>query len=178
MRPIQQDLLSTLLGLHPPPQAMLDVGCGNGYFTHIMASALPHTHISAVDPKLSEHTMNKRNIDYFQSSVETLPFVSSSFDVVVACMSFHHWGSKQSGIREAFRVLKPSGFLILGDPFFEGIMRNRFAAWLLQKTDKGKFTSFEEIESYLDAVGLKLMSVLPVSSSFGTMFIVLAQKPG
>lgn len=176
MRQIQKDTLSEIMSLRPTPQAVLDVGCGNGYFTRILASALPHAQISAIDPNASKLSTNTRQINYFQSNVEALPFASNSFDVVVSCMSFHHWNNKQNGIKEVLRVLAPKGFLVVGDPFFEGILRNRFMAWLLQATDGGKFTSFADFEIYLDVAGFEPMSVSPVSNSFGTMFVVSAQK--
>lgn len=143
----------------------------------MLASALPQAQIFAVDSSPSKLPTSTRQIDYSQSNAEALPFASNSFDVAFASMSFHHWNDKQKGIKEAFRVLKPQGFLIIGDPFFEGVMRIRFMAWLLQAADGGKFTSFADFELYLETVGFKLMSTHPVANSFGTMFVVAAQKP-
>lgn len=143
----------------------------------MMASTFPHAQITAIDSNRSKLSASTEHIRYLQGSAEDLSFASASFDVVVASMSFHHWSNKQKGIEEAFRVLKPRGFLIIGDPFFEGIMRNRFMAWLLQTTDGGKFTSFADLELYLDAAGFGPLSAYPVVNSFGTMFVAVAQKP-
>lgn len=177
MRQIQIDILSKLIELHPSPQTVLDVGCGNGHFTRTIASSLPYARTSAVDPKLSAPLKSDNRIQYFQSHVENLPFASDSFDVAVACMSFHHWNNKQGGLQEVFRILKPNGTLVVGDPFLQGIMRNRFMAWLFQVTDGGKFTSFEEMTSYLEDAGFGPMTVHPVASSFGTMFVISSKKP-
>lgn len=176
MREIQKSILTTLSELPTLPQSLLDVGCGNGYFTRIIADALPQTCIAAVDPSLTLAHDTSHQVRYIQSPIEALPFDSFSFDVVVACMSFHHWNDKQRGIKEAFRVLKPEGLLLIGDPLYEGIMRKRFIAWLLQKTDGGIFTASQEMEAYLQVAGFNKWSSVPVPNSFGTMFVVSAYK--
>lgn len=177
MRQVQQDILSKIESSETPPQALLEIGCGSGFFTRSLSYTFPHAQIYGIDPDYSKLPHGSGNTDYVGGSAEAIPFASEQFDVVVASMSLHHWNNKQKGIEEAFRVLAPQGHLIIGDPFFEGIMRNRFMAWLIQKTDGGKFTTFPELEIYLDNAGFEPMAKYPVRSSFGTMFVITAQKP-
>jgi SAM-dependent methyltransferase len=44
-----------------------------------------------------------------------LPFDDRSFDIVVSRFSAHHWRDVASGLREARRVLKPSGVAMFVD---------------------------------------------------------------
>ncbi len=46
-----------------------------------------------------------------KGSVEQLPFVSESFDLVITVLSLHHWKEKNKGISEIYRVLKKAAEL-------------------------------------------------------------------
>jgi SAM-dependent methyltransferase len=49
------------------------------------------------------------NIATRQGVAEKLPFEDESFDCVLSRYSAHHWRDFEAGLREAARVLKPSG---------------------------------------------------------------------
>ncbi len=46
---------------------------------------------------------------------EKLPFYDETFDMVVSTMTFHHLENISAGVREAWRVTKPRGYLIILD---------------------------------------------------------------
>ncbi|HSO56249.1 MAG TPA: class I SAM-dependent methyltransferase, partial [Actinomycetes bacterium] len=52
-----------------------------------------------------------------------LPFRDASFDLVVTTVSFDHWTDQPAGLREAARVLRPGGRLVLVDLFAVGWLR-------------------------------------------------------
>ena len=44
---------------------------------------------------------------------EKMDFRSNTFDKIVCYDSLHHWQNQVKGLKEAYRVLKPGGFIIL-----------------------------------------------------------------
>ena len=100
---------------------VLDLGCGGG---HVSYRAAPHVaEVVAVDltPSMLEavtRTAQERglsNISVRQAAAERLPFEAGRFDMVLCRFSAHHWQDLEAGLREARRVLRPSGRAIFID---------------------------------------------------------------
>ena len=94
----------------------LDVGCGEGYNTRQVAkkgAAMTAVDISSVfigqAKKLEEE--NPLGIEYKIASAVELPFERNAFDFAVATMSFMDVPETEQVVKEAWRVLKPGGFL-------------------------------------------------------------------
>ncbi len=95
-----------------PVGRALDVGCGPGQSTMAL---LPYAAaIVGIDPSsamLSQAPLHPR-IDYRKGYAEALPFRSGDFDLV-AVSSAYHWFDHEQFLREAQRVLRPHGWLVL-----------------------------------------------------------------
>jgi SAM-dependent methyltransferase len=96
--------------------AGLDIGCGEGHNTRLMARR--GARIAAVD--ISEvFVRNAREledreplgINYCVASGVELPFPDATFDFATAIMSLMDIPETDRALGEAFRVLKPGGFL-------------------------------------------------------------------
>ncbi len=94
----------------------LDIGCGEGYNTRKLAER--GAVMTAVDiaptfirHALEEETNHPLGINYNVASAAELPFPESSFNFATAFMSIMDMASDEKAIREAFRVIKPGGFL-------------------------------------------------------------------
>ena len=94
---------------------VLDLGCGGG---HVSYRAAPHVGmviacdvtpdmLRAVERTASERGLS--NIAVRQGPAEALPFEPASFDFVLCRFSAHHWQDLEAGLREARRVLRPTG---------------------------------------------------------------------
>ncbi len=98
-----------------PAARVLDLGCGAGhvsfavapYAREVVAYDLSADMLSVVARAAADRGLT--NIVTAQGVVETLPFEDASFDCVASRFSAHHWRDFEAGLREAARVLKPSG---------------------------------------------------------------------
>ncbi len=115
------------------PLRILDVGCGTGVFAARIREALPESQVWGVDlvrGMLAGGTERWRRhserVTPIQGDSERLPFGTGSFDIVTCANSFHHYPHQHEAVSEMFRVLKPSGRLMMIDGF-----RDRPWGWFI-----------------------------------------------
>ncbi len=96
--------------------AGLDIGCGEGHNTRLLAkrgarlTALDVSEVFVLHAKGTED-QEPLGINYQVASAVELPFVDSTFDFATGFMSFMDIPETDQVIAEAYRVLKPGGFL-------------------------------------------------------------------
>jgi ubiquinone/menaquinone biosynthesis C-methylase UbiE len=105
--------------------AILDVGCGTGILTRRACEAAGSAGVAiGVDPGQDMIRIARENAQRFGSraafkiaTIENLPFLSASFDVVLSSLMLHHLPPdlKRKGLREVYRVLKPGGRFVVVD---------------------------------------------------------------
>jgi ubiquinone/menaquinone biosynthesis C-methylase UbiE len=107
----------------PSPQRVLDVGCGTGYLTRVLASQYPDAEeLAGIDaaPRMIKAAKEFSEDDRLKFAVgvaEQLPYPDNAIDLVVSTTSFDHWTDQQAGLIECARVLRPDGRLVLVDQF-------------------------------------------------------------
>ena len=109
-------------------QSILDLGCGNGFTAVEIAKHNPLFQVTAVDPSPSVLGVNgTHNIRAIQGTLDSLCFNTDSFDVVVIIGNFMLHNNPQLTLREARRILKPQGTLIMdfknADTFVRRLIR-------------------------------------------------------
>jgi ubiquinone/menaquinone biosynthesis C-methylase UbiE len=115
-------LRKTLLSLGAQKSnAVLDVGCGKGEYTFIIAQKAKSAVGIDPDEKLVRSALQgckHKNILFQVGRGESLGFSSTSFDTVVFCQSLHHVPLKfqSKSLKEAWRVLKTAGKLLIIEP--------------------------------------------------------------
>ncbi|GAA2426194.1 bifunctional demethylmenaquinone methyltransferase/2-methoxy-6-polyprenyl-1,4-benzoquinol methylase UbiE [Actinomadura vinacea] len=113
--------LAALSGVRPGHQ-VLDVGCGTGYLTRIMAPVVgPAGRATGIDPStpMIEYARRRApgNCSYLVGEGQALELPDAAFDVVVSSLAVHHMPSAARGtaMREMFRVLRPGGRLLIAE---------------------------------------------------------------
>jgi len=105
-----------LSGLAPGAR-VIDMGCGSGAFTELLA-ARGYT-VSGIDiaPKLIALAQAKfPGIEFFAGDAENTPFEAGMFDGVLLSGLAHHFPDPRRLAAEVARVLKPGGRFVAFDP--------------------------------------------------------------
>ena len=98
---------------------VLDVGCGTGPVIELLSKKYPEKHFVGLDitSAMIEVAQSKKlpNAEFIVGDAENLPFGDGGFDAVLCANSFHHYPNPGAFLREAHRVLRPGGKLVLRD---------------------------------------------------------------
>lgn len=107
--------LATQFGAFPrltPGQRVLDVGCGPGALTAVLAAELGAESVSAIDPSLSlVASVRDRlpGVDVRQGAAEALPWPDDSFHCAAAQLVVQLMTDPAVGIAEMARVTREGG---------------------------------------------------------------------
>ena len=95
-----------------PPQRALDVGCGSGALTAVLAERLGAEAVTAVDPSepFVVATRDRHpGVAVERAAAEALPFSDGSFDAALAELVVHFMADPVGGLREMARVTREGG---------------------------------------------------------------------
>lgn len=106
---------------------ILEVACGTGYFARLLAGQGARQVVgidrSAVFVRLARARERRapRGVRFERADAARLPYASGAFDLVVANMALMDIRDARGAVREAARVLAPSGRLVfsIGHPCFD-----------------------------------------------------------
>jgi SAM-dependent methyltransferase len=98
----------------PHGAAWLDLGCGSGTFTRIIAERCAPSALTGIDPSEPQLAYARQApaplpIDYRQADAEALPFPNASFDQAVMALVIFFLPDPAKGVAEMARVLSPGG---------------------------------------------------------------------
>ncbi|MET7460893.1 class I SAM-dependent methyltransferase [Nonomuraea sp. NPDC005501] len=124
-------------------ERLLDLGCGRGAVLLLAARRLPEGRATGVDLWRSrdqsgnDESVTRANaeaegvsVDLVTGDMRELTFDDESFDVVVSSLAIHNIpdaGGREKAVREAHRVLRPGGLMLVADfqhtPAYEDTLR-------------------------------------------------------
>lgn len=100
---------------------VLDVGCGDGYYLHLMSNLGLKLDLTGTDydpAGLKSASKNlKKGIPLVQADLmKKVPFKNNTFNKIVMSEVAEHLPNDVKGLKEVYRVLKPGGILCLTVP--------------------------------------------------------------
>jgi ubiquinone/menaquinone biosynthesis C-methylase UbiE len=115
---------------------VIDLGCGTGTLARILSKkGASVIGIDFSDIMLKLAAKRNENITYKKGDLhEKLDFEGESFDIALSVMVLHSLSEIDTAIKEAFRILKPNGRLIVVVPHMAHIYQ--FRSVMLEDADK------------------------------------------
>ena len=96
---------------------VLEVGCGEGYGTALLAAAASSIVGVDYDALTIEHAAARYSQARFvRGNLAALPFESASFDALVTLQVIEHVWNHREFVAECLRVLRPGGLLVVTTP--------------------------------------------------------------
>lgn len=141
-----------LQGVDLEAKSILDLGCGSGGITLLLAREFSPASVTGFDVEApcverargKSSTAGLSMVNFVQAAPGPLPFADESFDVVFSKDAMVHIPDKEALFTEIFRVLRPGGAFAASD-------------WMISHDD----TPSRDMQAYLEAEGLSFGMASP-----------------
>jgi len=141
----------------PSEARVLDVGCGSGWATRLLAEKAREGRVVGIDiadEMLSlarESSASFANAEFQVASAERLPFSDAEFSHAFSMESLYYYSDMLAALREIKRVLKPGGlFVTVVDLFKENAPTEQ---WVEQLKVPVQFLSIAEYRVLFESAG-------------------------
>jgi ubiquinone/menaquinone biosynthesis C-methylase UbiE/DNA-binding transcriptional ArsR family regulator len=157
-----------------PPMEIADLGAGDGSFSLLLAQRA--SNVIAVDSsaKMIEvggeqaKRQGMKNIEFRLGDFEEVPINDASVDLVFFSQSLHHALHPERAVHEAWRILRPTGRVVILD-----LAKHRFEEAREMYADEWLGFSEAEIEATLEKAGFEQVQASVVDKELETQFQTL-----
>jgi len=150
---------------------VLDLGCGTGVMTRMIADKLDAKaggvslgiDAAAKMIRVARKKRESKTCRFEVEAAEKLPFENESFDAVVSSLFFHHVpiDLKEQSLSEAYRVLRPQGRLVIADMHtpttWMGALVAHVSRWFFLQPEIGenivRFTTLQLFKTATSLIG-------------------------
>ncbi|MCD6116868.1 methyltransferase domain-containing protein [bacterium] len=145
--------------------AVLDVGAGTGRMSRCIADIVGEqgiviSHDFALDMlERSQSKGSHDNIYYLCNDIHSLCFKNNLFDKIICFSAFPHFIDQQKAVNEIYRVLKPSGKLLIFHRDSSDEI-NKFHFDLSTLVSKDVLPEAEELSQMLEISGFKVIKAV------------------
>lgn len=111
--------LGATLALLDPATVAGDLGCGTGSLSLSLSQHVAHVHAIDGSPAMldaaRQRLESRANVTVAEGSLEALPLADDALDVAVLMLVLHHVAEPSRVLKEARRVLRAGGRLLIAD---------------------------------------------------------------
>lgn len=141
----------------PDDGRVLDIGCGNGWATRLMAEQAPDGRVVGIDISdemvdlARESSASFSNLEFREASAEKLSFAEGEFTHAFSMESLYYYGDILRALQEIRRVLKSGGkFACVVDLYKENRPSHQ---WIPQLKVPVRLLSIAEYRSLFETAG-------------------------
>lgn len=139
---------------------VLDLGCGTGFFTDILATRYQHVIGLDISTKMLDFASNNRakSIHWLEGDAYQLPVADSSIDFVYSNLMIQWCDNLSQVIEEVLRVLKPGGLFVFST-LVDGTLFELRSSWAKVDNDKHviDFKTHDELINVFSSEKSKLL---------------------
>jgi arsenite methyltransferase len=142
-----------------PDSRVLDVGCGSGWATRLLADRAVHGRVTGIDISdemvsiARESSQTYKNVDFKVASAEQLPFADNEFNHAFSMESLYYYKNIPEALDEIHRVLRPGGsFTAVVDLYWENEATHQ---WVETLNVPVQVLSAADYRSLFEAAGFK-----------------------
>ena len=114
------------------PDAVLDLGCGTGWFTRKLGERYPNAHLTGADLSPGMLAQAKaggpQRATWLNADAEQLPLADQSADLIFSNLMIQWSARPQVILTECLRILKPGGIMAIST-LLDGTLQELQQAW-------------------------------------------------
>jgi len=160
----------------PVDARVLDVGCGSGWATRLMAEKANKGSVVGIDiademiKVARESSTSFSNVEFHVVSAETLPFGDGKFTHAFSMESLYYYANIAEALREIKRVLKPGGlFVTVVDLYQENLPSHQWVPQLkvpVQLLSTADYRSLFEGAGFVNVRDRRLYDPAPIPADY------------
>ncbi|HEX9423279.1 MAG TPA: class I SAM-dependent methyltransferase [Pyrinomonadaceae bacterium] len=160
----------------PLDARVLDVGCGSGWATRLMAEKAHNGRVTGIDIAdemirlARECSRSLSNVEFQVASAEKLPFGDAEFTHAFSMESLYYYSDIPSALREIKRVLEPGGlFITVVDLYQENLPSHHWVEQLkvpVQLLSTADYCSLFERAGFVKVDHRRLYDPTPIPDNY------------